>query len=280
MLAPGGNGRAAAAAGAHEGRIEFENVWFAYQGDDWVLQDVSFAIAPGERVALVGATGSGKTTLTNLLLRFYDVRRGVIRVDGRPLDAWPRAALRRRIGLVLQDPFLFSGTIESNLGLGEPGLTPAALERAAREVGAHEFIERLPGGYAGEVRERGATLSAGQRQLLAFARTLARDPRLLVLDEATSSVDTRTELLIQAALKRLMAATTAGSARSEPTPSCWRSGASTHASTSSRCWAAGRGTRAHRRTASPAWTTRPPAPSRRPLPHRSLTAPPGSFSII
>jgi len=193
----------AVATGA-EGRIEFDHVWFAYRGDDWVLRDVSMSIAPGERVALVGATGSGKSTLASLLLRFYDVGRGEIRVDGRPLPSWPRAELRRRIGLVLQDPFLFSGTIAGNLGLGHPGFQDADLERAAREVGAHAFIERLPGGYAAEVRERGATLSSGQRQLLAFARTLARDPRILILDEATSSVDTGTELQIQSALRRLL----------------------------------------------------------------------------
>ncbi|HEY6868017.1 MAG TPA: ATP-binding cassette domain-containing protein, partial [Candidatus Eisenbacteria bacterium] len=194
----------AAGRGRADGRIQFEHVWFAYRDDTWVLRDVSFDIAPGERVALVGATGSGKTTITSLLLRFYDVQRGRILVDGRPVEAWPRAALRRRIGLVLQDPFLFSGTIEGNLGLGDPGLSREALERAARHVGAHAFIERLPGGYEAEVRERGATLSAGQRQLLTFARVLAREPRILVLDEATSSVDTGTELVIQDALRRLM----------------------------------------------------------------------------
>jgi ATP-binding cassette subfamily B protein len=186
------------------GRIEFDRVWFAYRDEDWVLRDVSLSVAPGERVALVGATGSGKTTLAALLMGFYAPQRGTIRVDGRPLGDWDLRALRRQVGLVLQDVFLFSGTIASNLRLGNDALSDADLERAAREVHAHDFIARLPGGYQAAVRERGATLSVGERQLLAFARALACDPRLLVLDEATSSVDTQTEALLQQALRRLM----------------------------------------------------------------------------
>lgn len=184
--------------------IEFDGVSFAYRDEHFVLRDVSFTIAPGEKVAIVGATGSGKTTLTSLLLRFYEPTRGVIRVEGRPLAEWNAADLRRKIGLVLQDAFLFSGTVESNLRLGSPELTRERLERAAREVHAHEFISRLPGGYGAPIVERGATLSTGERQLVALARALARDPELLVLDEATSSVDTHTENLIQEALERLM----------------------------------------------------------------------------
>src|SRR5215831_9681877 len=190
--------------GPLEGRVEFDRVSFAYRDDDWVLRDVSFSIEPGERVALVGVSGSGKTTLMHLLLGFYQPRSGEIRVDGRPLAEWDVRALRSQMGVVLQDVFLFTDTVAGNLDPGD-SLSRARVEEATRELCAHEFISRLPGGYDAPLAERGASLSAGQRQLLAFARALVRDPRLLMLDEATSSVDPQTEAVLQAAVRRLLA---------------------------------------------------------------------------
>jgi ATP-binding cassette subfamily B protein len=175
---------------------------------NWVLKDVSFEVKPGERVGIVGATGSGKTTLINLLLRFYDVQRGRITVDGVDVRELDLAELRGLFSLVLQDVHLFSGTIADNIRLGNPSIHDQRMREAARAVHADAFIDRLPGGYASPVAERGATLSVGQKQLLSFARALAFDPRVLILDEATSSVDTETELLIRDALRVLMAGRT------------------------------------------------------------------------
>jgi ABC-type multidrug transport system fused ATPase/permease subunit len=194
-------------AGAR-GHIAFDHVWFAYKGEDWVLRDVSFEVRPGERLAIVGATGAGKSTIINLLLRFYDVSRGRILVDGVDVRELSFEDLRGLFGLVLQDVHLFSGTIAGNIRLGHAGLDDAAVRRAAEAVHAGAFIEQLPQGYGTAVAERGATLSVGQKQLLSFARALAFDPRVLVLDEATSSVDTETELLIRDALHVLMAGRT------------------------------------------------------------------------
>ncbi|MEW6300023.1 MAG: ABC transporter ATP-binding protein [Thermodesulfobacteriota bacterium] len=190
------------------GRIVFEHVWFAYTGEEWVLRDVSFTVEPGEKVALVGATGAGKTTVSKLLNRSYDVQRGAVLVDGVDVRQWDVRALRRQVGVVLQDVFLFAGDVATNITLGRADITPAALEQAARHVNADRFIRALPRGYAEPLRERGSNLSAGQRQLLSFARALAYDPVILVLDEATSSVDPETELLIQDALAKLMAGRT------------------------------------------------------------------------
>jgi ATP-binding cassette subfamily B protein len=197
------------------GHIVFENVWFAYNdrdaGDseaDWVLRDVSFEVRPGERVGIVGATGSGKTTLINLLLRFYDVQRGRITVDGVDIKRLDLADLRSLFSLVLQDVHLFSGTIADNIRLGNATIDDERVRRAALAVHADPFIGRLPNGYESAVAERGATLSVGQKQLLSFARALAFDPRVLILDEATSSVDTETELVIRDALHVLMAGRT------------------------------------------------------------------------
>jgi len=215
---------------AGPGRIEFDHVWFAYRnipiggadgqegkaasGDghaaavaeepDWVLRDVSFAIEPGETVAIVGHTGAGKTTIISLLMRFYDVQRGAVRIDGVDVREMDLNALRRRYGVVLQDPFLFSGTVEQNIRLGSAWIEDEAVERAAEEVNIAYFIRSLPGGFKESVRERGSTLSTGQKQLISFARALAHDPKILILDEATSSVDTETEFRVREALTRMV----------------------------------------------------------------------------
>ncbi len=207
------------------GLIEFQNVWFAYrrlkprqhegngfvsehlahEGElDWVLRDVSFKIEPGETVAIVGHTGAGKTTLISLLLRFYDIQRGSIRIDGVDIREMDLADLRRRYGVVLQDPFLFSGTIGDNIRLGSKWVTEEMVEAAATDVNIGDFIRTLPGGFKEPVRERGSTLSTGQKQLISFARALAHQPRILILDEATSSVDTETELRVREALTTMV----------------------------------------------------------------------------
>ena len=192
----------------HAGAITFDNVSFGYKEGDLVLRHVSFDVRPGERVGIVGATGAGKSTLINLLLRFYDVTSGRILVDGEDVRDLELAALRAKFSLVLQDVHLFSGTVAGNIRLGNTAITDPAVRDAARAVHADRFVERLPGSYEHPVAERGATLSVGQKQLLSFARALAFDPAILVLDEATSSVDTETELVIQDALKVLMAGRT------------------------------------------------------------------------
>ncbi len=191
------------------GKVVFDHVWFAYNGEDWVLKDLSLSINAGEKVALVGATGAGKTSIASLINRFYEFQQGSISLDGIDIRHWDPEDLRRKIGLVLQDVFLFSGTIAENIRLANPRITDEAVHAAAREVGAHTFIERLPDGYNHIIGERGTGLSFGEKQLLAFARTLAFDPPLLILDEATSSVDTGVELLIQRALARLLTGRTA-----------------------------------------------------------------------
>ncbi len=187
-----------------KGEIVFEHVWFAYNDAHWVLQDVSFTVKAGERVAIVGATGSGKSTIISLLSKFYDVQKGRITIDGIDLRDLTEQEVRRHVGVVLQDVFLFSGTIRDNITLGDSSITDQQIKEAAELVGAASFIEKLPNGYDYQVQERGGALSTGQRQLISFVRAMVYNPKILVLDEATSSVDTETEHMIESALEKLM----------------------------------------------------------------------------
>jgi ATP-binding cassette subfamily B multidrug efflux pump len=185
-------------------RIDFEQVWFAYKDEDWVLQDVSFHIEPGETVAVVGHTGAGKTTLISLLLRFYDIQKGSIRIGGVDIRKLDPLELRRQFGVVLQDPYLFTGTLADNIRLGTHGIAHEEVEEAAEQVNLIDFIRSLPEGFNHSIRERGSGLSTGQKQLISFARALAHNPRFLILDEATSSVDTETEFRVRDALTRMV----------------------------------------------------------------------------
>ncbi len=184
--------------------VEAREVIHDGSGYDWILRDVSFTIEPGESVAIVGHTGAGKTTIISLLMRFYDIQKGAIRIDGVDVRQMDLAELRRRFGVVLQDPFLFSGTIENNIRLGSSWITDEQVETAAANVNVADFIRTLPHGFKEPVLERGSTLSTGQKQLISFARALAHNPRILVLDEATSSVDTETEIRVREALGRMV----------------------------------------------------------------------------
>ena len=186
------------------GKVEFRNVWFAYNGEEWVLSDVSFTVKPGEVLAVVGHTGAGKTTLIQLLLRFYDPQRGEILIAGTNIKEWKREDLRRLFGVVLEDPHILARSIEGNISMGSGAINLARVEEAARKARFHAVVEQLDGGYAHRLSERGETLSAGQRQLLSFARALARKPKFLLLDEATSNVDSDTEIEIRGALSRLV----------------------------------------------------------------------------
>ncbi|MBP6721748.1 MAG: ABC transporter ATP-binding protein [Bacteroidia bacterium] len=189
-------------------QITFEKVWFAYTEQDWVLRDVSFEVQSGQKIAFVGSTGAGKSTIINLLTRFYEINRGKISINGHDIDDYELSQLRQLVGLVLQDVFLFSGTVYENITLNHPGISLEQAKRAAEVVGADKFIDNLPGGYMYNVQERGATLSAGQRQLIAFARVIAFDPSILILDEATSNIDTESEEMIQAAIDKVLAGRT------------------------------------------------------------------------
>jgi ATP-binding cassette subfamily B protein len=188
-----------------DGVVDFDHVWFAYNDEDYVLKDVSFHINPGETLAIVGATGSGKSTIINILNRFYEIQKGSIKVDGVDIREYELFALRRRVALVLQDVFLFAGTVIENITLRDDSITREQVIKASKMIGAHAFIERLPGGYDYQVMERGATLSMGQRQLISFVRALVFEPDILILDEATSSIDPESESVIQFAIETMIA---------------------------------------------------------------------------
>jgi ABC-type multidrug transport system fused ATPase/permease subunit len=192
-----------------KGEIEFKNVWFAYNDEEYVLKDISFKINPGETVAIVGHTGAGKTSIINILTRFYDINKGAILVDGKDISKVDKRELRKHISMVLQDIFLFSGTIKSNINMFNDEIPLQTIIDSAKTVGAERFIKNLTEQYDEVVKERGATLSVGQKQLISFARALAYNPKILILDEATSSVDTETEILIQKAIEKLLVGRTA-----------------------------------------------------------------------
>ncbi|MFN4085129.1 MAG: ABC transporter ATP-binding protein [Spirosomataceae bacterium] len=194
---------------ALQGEVQFDHVWFGYNPDQVILKDISFHVKPGETIAFVGATGAGKSSVINLLSRFYDIQKGRILLDSLPVESYELSALRKQIGVVLQDVFLFSNSIAYNISLGDPEITREQMIEAAKLVGVHDFIMQLPGGYDYHVMERGSTLSVGQRQLISFVRAMVQNPKIIVLDEATSSVDSETEEMIQAAIEKLMKGRTA-----------------------------------------------------------------------
>ena len=194
---------------ALQGEVQFDHVWFGYNPDQVILKDISFHVKPGETIAFVGATGAGKSSVINLLSRFYDIQKGRILLDSLPVESYELSALRKQIGVVLQDVFLFSNSIAYNISLGDPEITREQMIEAAKLVGVHDFIMQLPGGYDYQVMERGSTLSVGQRQLISFVRAMVQNPKIIVLDEATSSVDSETEEMIQAAIEKLMKGRTA-----------------------------------------------------------------------
>jgi ATP-binding cassette subfamily B protein len=187
-----------------QGKIDFENVWFAYNGEEWVIKDLNFTLMPGQTLAIVGATGAGKSSIINILNRFYDIQQGTIKIDDTDIREFELGSLRQKIGMVMQDVFLFSGTIMENITLHNDSITEEEVHAAARMLGAHDFIMRLPNNYGYNVMERGATLSLGQRQLISFVRALVYNPAILILDEATSSVDIETEQVIQSAVENLI----------------------------------------------------------------------------